>query len=59
MLTAALVSIGGTADPVAAQVDALPIIGWVVVGVLAVTTVIALALAPKVGPVDPTVPKGI
>jgi hypothetical protein len=40
-------------------VDALPIIGWVVVGVLAVTTVIALALAPKVGPVDPTVPKGI
>ena len=59
VLTAALVAIGGTADPVAAQVDALPIIGWVVVGVLAVTTVIALALAPKVGPVDPTVPKGM
>ena len=41
----------------AAQVHAIPIIGWVVADVLAVTTV--LALAPKAGPVDSTVPKGI
>jgi MFS family permease len=59
VLTAALVALGGTADPVQAQLTALPQMGWATVAAMVVTWVIAMALAPKLGAVDPSAPKGM
>jgi MFS family permease len=44
VLTALLVSIGGTADPAQAQVDALPILAWLATGALLVTLAVVLVL---------------
>jgi predicted MFS family arabinose efflux permease len=44
VLTALLVSVGGTADPAQAQVDALPVIGWLSVGALLATLAAVLVL---------------
>ena len=59
VLTAALVALGGTADPVQAQLTALPQMGWATVVMMLVTWVVAMALAPKLGAVDPSAPKGL
>jgi MFS family permease len=44
VLTALLVSLGGTADPAQAQVDALPTIGWLATGALLATLAVVLVL---------------
>ncbi len=44
VITALLVSLGGTADPAQAQVDALPTIGWLATGALLVTLAVVLVL---------------
>jgi MFS family permease len=49
VLTALLVSLGGTADPAQAQVDALPTIGWLATGALVVTLAVVLALTRGAG----------
>jgi MFS family permease len=59
VLTAALVALGGTADPVQAQLTALPQMGWATVVVMLGTWAVAMALAPKLGSVDPSAPKAL
>jgi MFS family permease len=44
VITALLVSLGGSADPAQAQVDALPTIGWLATGALLVTLAVVLVL---------------
>lgn len=44
VLTALLVSLGGTADPAQAQVDALPTIAWLATGALLATLAVVLVL---------------
>jgi hypothetical protein len=44
VITALLVSLGGTADPAQAQVDALPTIAWLATGALLVTLAVVLVL---------------
>ena len=44
VITALLVSLGGTANPAQAQVDALPTIGWLATGALLVTLAVVLVL---------------
>jgi membrane protein DedA with SNARE-associated domain len=59
VLTAALVALGGSADPVQAQLTALPQMGWATVVAMLITWAVAMALAPKLGAVDPSAPKGM